>query len=154
MANIGSRIVPSLLVRDMTETLAFYQDKLSFRQTGCHPDDGAPVWAEVMRDGIVLQFYSDPPQGTLPTPSLSGTLYFFPDSVAGLAEEWCDVVTFEWGPEAMDYGQREFAIKDCNGYFLAFAEQALDGATGCGQQWISLIGANKKSINNAIVDYC
>ena len=124
MANIGSRIVPSLLVRDMTETLAFYQDKLGFRQTGRYPDDGAPVWAEVTRDGIVLQFYSDPPQGTLSTPSLSGTLYFFPDNVAGLAEEWHDVVAFQWGPEAMDYGQQEFAIKDCNGYFLAFAEPA------------------------------
>ena len=122
MANIGSRIVPSLLVRDMTETLAFYQDKLGFRQTGRYPEDGTPVWAEVTRDGVVLQFYSDPPRGTPATPSLSGTLCFFPDSVAELAEAWRDVVAFQWGPEAMDYGQREFGIKDCNGYVLAFAE--------------------------------
>jgi len=122
MAELGSRVVPSLLVRDMAETLAFYQDRLGFRPTGCYPEDDAPVWAEVTHDGVALQFYSDPPRGTPSSPSLSGTLSFFPDNVTELAREWQDAVAFQWGPETMDYGQREFAIRDCNGYLLAFAE--------------------------------
>ena len=31
-----------------------------------------------------------------------------------------------WPLEAMDYGQTEFGIRDCDGYTLAFAE-ALEG---------------------------
>jgi len=37
------------------------------------------------------------------------------DRVAGNAK-------IEWGPEVYSYGRREFAIKDCNGYLLAFSE--------------------------------
>ena len=124
MANIGSRIVPNLLVRDMTATLMFYREKLGFRQSGRYPEEGTPVWAEVARDGIVLQFYSEPPQGTPAEPSFSGTLYFYPEAVADLAQEWQGQVEFAWGPEVMDYGMREFGIRDCNGYYLAFTELA------------------------------
>lgn len=31
---------------------------------------------------------------------------------------------FALGPEVMDYGMREFAIQDPNGYYLAFTEPA------------------------------
>jgi catechol 2,3-dioxygenase-like lactoylglutathione lyase family enzyme len=119
--NLGHRLVPALLVRDMAETLAFYR-KLGFTLTGCHPDASAAVWAEVSRDQVVIQFHTDPPHGTPPTPVCSGTFYLFPASVLALAAEFRGSVDFAWGPEVMDYGLREFAIKDPNGYFLAFAE--------------------------------
>jgi hypothetical protein len=31
---------------------------------------------------------------------------------------------FAWGPEVMEYGMREFGVRDPNGYFLAFTEPA------------------------------
>ncbi len=34
-----------------------------------------------------------------------------------------------WSLETMDYGQREFGIRDCDSYTLAFAE-ALEGDEG------------------------
>jgi hypothetical protein len=37
------------------------------------------------------------------------------DRVAGNAKIEC-------GPKVYSYGRREFAIKDCNGYLLAFSE--------------------------------
>ena len=46
------------------------------------------------------------------------------DSVVALAEEWSGKVEFAWGPEVMEYGMREFGIKDPNGYYLAFTEPA------------------------------
>lgn len=85
--DIGRRLVPALLVRDMNETLAFYQ-ALGFTLTGCHPSQAAPTWAA-------------PPQ-----PVCSGTFYIFPDSVPKLAEELRGKVSFAWGPEVMDYGNR------------------------------------------------
>ncbi|WP_282605503.1 VOC family protein [Pelagibius sp. Alg239-R121] len=124
--SIGDRVVPSLMVRDLDESLDFYVEKLGFDVTGRYPDVGEPVWAEVRRDGVVLQFFSaeSAPEGLPPRPSLSGTLYIYPQSVLDLAAELRGHVLFEWGPEVMDYGQREFAVRDPDGYFLAFAESA------------------------------
>ena len=56
---LGNRLVPSLLVSDLEATLAFY-NHLGFARTGVFPDEDAPIWAEVTRGGIVLQFYTEP----------------------------------------------------------------------------------------------
>lgn len=120
---IGQRLVPALLVRNMDETLAFYQ-QLGFQLTGRRPSETAPNWAEVKRDSVVLQFHTVPSCGTPSEPVCSGTFYIFPESVAALAEELRGRVDFAWGPEVMDYGMREFAVQDPNGYFIAFTESA------------------------------
>lgn len=122
MTSIGNRIVPSLLVRDLPVTLAFYE-RLGFRLTGCDGERGAVGWAEVTRDGIVLRFHTEAPHGTPPSPVFSGTLYLYPASVDQLAGEWAAAgITFAWGPEVMDYGMKEFALQDPDGYYLAFTE--------------------------------
>lgn len=120
---LTSRIVPALLVRELAETLAFYA-RLGFRQTGSYPDGEAPTWAEVARDDVTLQFHTEAPAGTPDAPVWSGTLYLYPESVEALAAELRQVVPFAWGPEVMDYGMREFAVRDPNGYFIAFTEPA------------------------------
>lgn len=120
---IGQRLVPALLVRNMDETLAFYQ-KLGFQLAGRHPSETAPNWADVKRDSVVLQFHTEPSCGTPSEPMCSGTLYIFPESVAALAEELRGRVDFAWGPDVMNYGMREFAVQDPNGYFIAFTEPA------------------------------
>lgn len=117
------RLVPALLVKDMAETLAFY-GTLGFEVTGCHPDQQHATWAEVARDGVALQFHTEPSCGTPPAPVCSGTFYFYPESVRALADEWRGKVAFAWGPEVMDYGMHEFGVQDPNGYFLAFTEPA------------------------------
>ena len=120
---LNSRITPALLVRDMRETLDFYQ-RLGFHVSGSHPDGTQATWAEVRRDGAILQFHAHPPVGTPESPVFSGTLYFHPDNVLALADEFSREVEFSWGPEVMDYGMREFGIRDPNGYYLAFTEPA------------------------------
>jgi len=82
------------------------------------------LWAEVARGSIVLQFHTEPPHGTPTEPVCSGTFYVFLRSVTDLAEELRGKVDFAWGPEVMEYGMREFAVQDPNGYFIAFAEPA------------------------------
>ena len=131
-AKLGQPIVPALLVRDMEQTPLFYQ-VLGFQITGKSPDGPSPVWAEVSRDSVVIQFHTKPPCGTPPTPVCSGTFYMYPDGVTNLAEEFRDMVDFVWGPEVMDYGMPEFGIHDPNGYFLALTERALLGAAANAQ---------------------
>jgi hypothetical protein len=121
--DIGRRLVPALLVRDMSQTLTFYRT-LGFELTACYPHASASTWAEVTRNGVALQFHSEPPHGTPPQPICSGTFYIFPESVLRLADELRGKVSFAWGPEVMDYGMREFAVQDPNGYFIAFTEPA------------------------------
>ena len=124
MTGLGNRVVPSLLARDMGETRRFYVDGLGFRVTGSYPDEETPAWLELTRDGVSLQFYAEPPVGTPDRPTFSGTLYLYPADVRALAEELRDRVPFSWGPEVMDYGMREFAVQDPNGYYIAFTEPA------------------------------
>jgi len=122
--NFGNRCVPSLLARDMRQTLEFYTQKLGFVQTAYYPIESDPDWTEVRRDDVAIHFYTEPLHGTKVAPTFSGTVYFYPESVAALAEELRDKVRFEWGPEVLEYGMREFGIRDPNGYLLAFAEPA------------------------------
>jgi hypothetical protein len=111
----SERLVPSLLVYDMGETLAFYR-RLGFELTGCDGAETSSTWAEVSRGQITFQFYTEPPRGTPATPICSGTFYVFTNGVDALALEFRDKVEFAWGPETMDYGMKEFAVQDPNGY--------------------------------------
>lgn len=121
---LEGRVVPSLLVRDMGETLAFYE-RLGFEITGRDSPADPPAWAEVTRDAVSVQFYSEPPVHTPAEPVCSGTLYLFPDSVTAMADEFvARGVELAWGPEVMEYGMLEFGLRDPNGYVLAFTEPA------------------------------
>ncbi len=119
-----TKIVPSLFVTNISETLAFYE-VLGFTVTGCQGDRETAEWAEVVRDEVTFQFYSDPPVGTPIAPVFSGTLYVFCENIDDLANEFRGKVEFAWGPEVMDYGMYEFAVQDPNGYFVAFTTQCL-----------------------------
>lgn len=121
-ARLQPGLIPALLVRDMAEALAFYR-RLGFSVTGIHPSEADPSWAEVTRDGIRLQFHTEPPVGTPDEPVMSGTLYIFVNDVAVLVEEFRAAgIAFAWEPEEMPYGLFEFGVQDPNGYYLAFAQ--------------------------------
>lgn len=119
MAEPGGAI-PSLLVTDLAATLAFYE-RLGFAVRGRSDHDGGQ-WAEVRRGGATLQFFTEAPEGLPTSPVMSGTLYFRAEDVDALAGEWRGKVAFAWGPEVMDYGMREVAVRDPNGYLIAFTE--------------------------------
>jgi len=125
MARLGQAVIPCLRVRDMAETMSFYE-RLGFSVTGRHEEDGQIVWCELMRDEARLHCHCLDHPDMPSTPILSGVLYFRPDDVRALAAEWQDKVDFYWGPEVMRYGWREFAFRDPNGYVIAFSENTTD----------------------------
>ena len=122
MTRLDGKLTPALLVRDLEASLAFY-GRLGFEASGRWPEQGVATWAEVRRDGVVLQLYTDAPVGTPGEPCLSGTLYMYVDDVGALAAELSGEVELHWGPEEMEYGQKELGLRDPDGYFLAFAER-------------------------------
>ncbi len=122
MTRLDGSAIPSLLVRDLEQTVEFY-GRLGFELSARWPADGPATWAEVRRDGVVVQLFTEAPKGTPDEPCLSGTLYMGVDDVRGLAAELEGRVELAWGPEEMAYGQLELGMQDPNGYFLAFAER-------------------------------
>jgi catechol 2,3-dioxygenase-like lactoylglutathione lyase family enzyme len=113
-------LVLSLLASDLAATRAFYE-RLDFCLSGGDPTSG---WMELTRGAAVLQFFSEPPAGTSRTPLLSGTIHVRVDDVDALARAVDGLSPFEWGPETMDYGMREFAVRDPDGYLIAFTAPA------------------------------
>ena len=65
---------------------------------------------------------------TTPGPSewFTGSLYINPDDVDALWEQVKDKARVCYPIETFDYGMREFAIYDNNGYLLQFGHETLD----------------------------
>jgi catechol 2,3-dioxygenase-like lactoylglutathione lyase family enzyme len=122
--NLGNRVLPCLYVSDMRASLDFYIEKLGFTQTGYYPIESEPIRTEVRRDGVAIVLFSEPRKLDLRVPAFSGGLYVFPESLDKLAQELRGKVPFAWGPEETEFGLREFAIRDPDGYLLVFAEPA------------------------------
>ena len=123
--NLGHRVLPCLFTSDMRRTLTFYVDVLGFTQTGYYPIASNPIRTEVRRDDVALIFYTEGIHTGPEAPALSGLIYLFPESLDRLAGELrARDVPVLWGPEQNELGYREIAIRDPNGYVLAFAERA------------------------------
>jgi catechol 2,3-dioxygenase-like lactoylglutathione lyase family enzyme len=122
--NLGHRVLPCLLVSDMRRSLDFYIETLGFTQTGYYPIESEPIRTEVRRDDVAIVLYSEARRGQDLPPAFTGALYLFPEDIDPLAEELRGKVPFAWGPEETDFGIREFAVRDPDGYTLIFAERA------------------------------
>ncbi|MDH1265781.1 VOC family protein [Pseudomonas sp. GD03944] len=55
-------------------------------------------------------------------PGFTGTFYFSVPDVDALFAALKDRVPLAWPLQVMPYGGREFGIRDCNGYHLAFRQ--------------------------------
>ena len=122
--NLGHRVLPCLLVADMHRSLRFYRDVLGFVQTGYYPIESDPIRTEVRRDDVAIVLLTEAAHRTAEKPAFTGALYIFPESVDRLADELRGKVLFAWGPEETEFGMREFAIRDPDGYTLIFGERA------------------------------
>ena len=117
------KIVPVLKVSDMQKSVDFYTGVLGFTVAwrAANDGDGENCMLAAGETNLLLSTGShlgDRPQFT-------GTLYFHMNGVEEFCERIKHRVEIVWPLETMDYGQKEFGIRDCDGYTLAFAE-ALD----------------------------
>lgn len=107
----------TLLLRtgDLTETRKFYESVLGFNAF-----DTAEGTLTVEKQGGKLIFTDTwgAPDG------FSGTIYFTVPDADRYFSSIQDKVDVAWPIQDMSYGSREFGIKDCNGYHLAFQQQA------------------------------
>ncbi|NER15073.1 bleomycin resistance family protein [Leptobacterium flavescens] len=109
---------PMLQVDDMDHTIKYYESVLGFKCESRMNDD----WARVERDDISIMFSGRFGQGKDQKPVMTGSIYIFTNPVDDLWKELKDKVDISYPIETFDYGMREFAITDCNGYLLQFGQ--------------------------------
>jgi len=99
---------------DLKETRKFYESVLGFDAF-----DTAESTLTVEKHGGRLIFTElwGAPDG------FSGTIYFTVPDADRYFTSIQDKVDVAWPIQDMSYGSREFGIKDCNGYHLAFQQQ-------------------------------
>jgi len=132
-------LTPNLAVKNIKETISFYRDILGFELMMAVPEDQSGfgveideskhyIWAMMQNGGVKLMlqekenlkedigdFFDDI--------GASVSLYIEVDDVDALYKKLSEKVEIVKDIETTWYGMREFYIKDCNGYILAFALQ-------------------------------
>ena len=119
-----SKVVPVLKVAQMQRALDFYAGVLGFAVCWNKPNDGGGDNAMLQAGEINLLLSTGSHLGD--KPQFTGTLYFNMKGVQEFFDEIMSRVEVLWPLDVMDYGQKEFGIRDCDGYTLAFAEPLLD----------------------------
>ena len=101
---------------NVDETKSFYSEILAFDVS-----DSAEGTCTVQKAGGTIIFTGEDLWGG--HPHCTGTIYFFIPNVDEYYDAIKNKAIVRWPPEDMSYGTREFGIKDCNGYTLAFARR-------------------------------
>lgn len=107
-----------LQVNDMGSTIMYYEKTLGFR---CHSRMGDD-WASVERDNVSIMLSCRYGEDKDKKTRMTGSLYIFTNPVEDLWLELKDKAEIFYPIETFDYGMREFAIIDCNGYILQFGQ--------------------------------
>ena len=113
-------VVPILQIRDLNETIAFYKAHLDFEVVSTFPETD-PQWCMMRSGGATLMFTMF---GHLASPQFDGVVYFYPDNVTELWERLRVAVEVIEPLQVMNYGQREFSVRDPNGFTLSFGEHS------------------------------
>jgi uncharacterized glyoxalase superfamily protein PhnB len=121
------RIVPVLKVSDMQRSVDFYTSVLSFTVAWRAANDGGGENCMLQAGATDLLLSTGSHLGD--KPQFTGTLYFHMAGVREFFERVKSRAEVIWPLETMDYGQREFGIRDSDGYTLAFAEPLEDPVT-------------------------
>ncbi|KAF0245568.1 MAG: hypothetical protein FD167_3532 [bacterium] len=117
-----TNLIPLLETDNLKETIEFYTEKLGFVCESVYPDNGTPCWTNLRKDAVTIMFSLKSPHTTAEKPIMTGSLYLYPDDVDQVWEQLKDKVIVEYPIENFEYGMREFAIRDCNGYIIQFGQ--------------------------------
>jgi uncharacterized glyoxalase superfamily protein PhnB len=116
---------PMLETADLQQTITFYTELLGFTCAALYPNSETPYWTCLCRDDVEIMFTVRSDHSVFEKPVMTGSLYFNTDNVDEIWEHLKDKAVVEYPLENFDYGMREFAIRDCNGYLLQFGKELM-----------------------------
>ena len=111
-------LMPILRTHNLQPSVAFYWDRLGFQCT-----QKTDNWAFVEHHEITLMLALPNAHEPFDRPAFTGSFYFNVDDVDGLWRKLKDNSEIVYPIEDFDYGMREFAIRDSNGYCLQFGKE-------------------------------
>lgn len=113
-------LTPMLRTKDLQESVEFYTRILGFECDELNEEWG---WASLHRDGVAVMLARPNEHEPFDRPAFTGSLYIRTDDVDGLWEQLKERAKVCYPVEDFDYGMREFAIYDNNGYLLQFGQE-------------------------------
>lgn len=111
---------PMLWTEDLDATIAFYADVLGFAVDEVNKDWG---WASLSLDEVSLMLAQPNEHTSYDKIGFTGTFYFNTDDVDALWEKLKDNARVCYSIENFEYGMREFAVYDNNGYTPQFGQE-------------------------------
>lgn len=112
-------LTPMLNTWDLKASIAFYTEILGFECENFSEERG---WASLKRDKVVIMFARPNEHMGHTAPMLTGSLYIKTDDVDSYWKKVKDKTRVCYPIEDFEYGMREFAIFDNNGYLLQFGQ--------------------------------
>jgi len=120
-------VTPMLRTWDLPSSIAFYTKMLGFkRESSNHERE----WVSLSRDGVSIMLAGPNEQESDVAPVFTGALYFKVKDVEALWKQLKGEASICYPMEDFDYGMREFAIYDNNGYLLRFGQDIDAGRAG------------------------
>ena len=118
---MNTRMVVMLHVPDVVDTVAWYAE-LGFTVHNIGRDGDEAVWALLSWRGaeLMLSTGGHPPQRS----RRSADLYIHTENVDGLFDSLRNKAEVIEEPHDTFYGQCEFILRDCNGFWMTFGEPA------------------------------
>lgn len=109
-----------LYTKALEPTVEFYTSILGFECEGLDIDAG---WASIKKDQVEIMISL--PNDHLPfeQPNFTGSFYIKTDNVDKLWAEVSNQTNVCYPLESFDYGMKEFAIYDNNGYLIQFGQE-------------------------------
>ncbi|MBV9259529.1 MAG: VOC family protein [Ktedonobacteraceae bacterium] len=122
------KLTPNIMVEDVNRTIEFYKKTLGFELLASVPEEGQFVWAMMKRGKVEMMFQArtslEDEIPALKQKEIGGALTFYME-VEGIEELYNQLkgsVPIVQDMHATFYGAQEFAVQDCNGHVLSFAE--------------------------------
>lgn len=113
-------LTPMLETHDMESTIGFYTEVLGFVTENYVRDMG---WCLLQRDAVSIMFTLPNEHRDMPKSIMSGSLYINANDVGLIWENLKDRCNICYPIEDFEYGMREFAVYDNNGYLLQFGQE-------------------------------
>ncbi len=110
---------PMLYTKQLEETIAFYTEVLGFECAAYEKEWG---WASVIKDDVEIMLAAPNEQIPFDKAKFTGSFYILVNNVDLLWQQWKNTCDVCYPMEEFDYGIREFAIYDNNGYLLQFGQ--------------------------------
>jgi uncharacterized glyoxalase superfamily protein PhnB len=113
-------LTPMLRTADIKTTIEFYENVLGFVCSSYNEEWG---WASLNRESIVIMIASPDAHEIWERASFTGSIYITVENVAEYWQEVKDKTRVCYPLETFEYGMKEFAVYDNDGYPLQFGEE-------------------------------